>query len=217
MGSSAGMCSSTFAGLRVANVPLYIPAHEKNGQTIGAQLKFRAFVNHPKGKKKSDIFDFTAWGKLADSLAKCVMKGKELHAECEPESYYGKVRNGNEYVMKADGEALTVLKTGFRITKPRLSDSTAKQIASEIAAGYRPANWNDNGPGAADWKVIRETALAKPYNGVDPTFGYAKVWKVDGAVAPAAQPADAVKAAYGTMAENVAAVQSGAINPFVTA
>jgi len=216
MGSSAGMCNSNFSGLRVANQPLYIPSHVKNGQTIGAQLKFRAFVNHPRGKKASDIFDFTAWGKLADSLAKSLMKGKELHCECEPESYYGKVRNDKkEYIMNSDGTALTVLKTGFRITKPRLSDSTQKQIDAEIASGYRPANWNDNGAGAADWKAIRETALAKPYDGGD-TFGYAKVYKVDGTNGTATVAA-ATKEAYGDMAENIKKVQSGAINPFVTA
>jgi len=198
---------------------MYIPAHEKNGQTIGQQLKFRAFVNHPRGKKKSDIFDFTAWGKLADKLALSIMKGKELHLACEPESYYGKVRGEQgkgDYIMNSDGTPLMVLKTGFRITKPRHGDSTQKQIDAEIKAAYRPPNWNDGAQGAEDWKAIREATMAKAYDGSD-TYGFAKVYKVNGANAAPAGAATAAKAAYGNMAENIANVQSGAVNPFATA
>jgi hypothetical protein len=216
-GTSAGMCSAQFTGLRVSNTPLYIPAHEKNGQTISAQCKLRAYVNHPKGKR-SDVFDFTAWGKLADVCAKSCMPGKEFHAEVEPESYNGKVYadEGKRLVTNSNGTECLVRRVGFRITKIRFGAESKKQIDMEIQKAIRPADWNDGGKGSEAWSAMLKTIHAKTYDGGD-TFGYAKVYKVGGnAVAANSGPAEAAKTVYGAMAENIAKVASGAVNPFVT-
>lgn len=175
-GSSMGMETCSLVGLRISVPPTYIPGYEKNGQTIQPCLKVRAILNDKN--EKSTIFDMRLWGKLADIGAKSLMVGKEFHAECRIESYDGRVwrDKGNELVLNSDGSPVLVTKHSFVVEKIRFGAESEKHITNEIAAGKRPANWNDGGEGSKLWAKILSDRAAYEYQGGD-TYGYAKVRK----------------------------------------
>jgi len=182
-GTSIGMGTSMLVGLRVSVPPTYIPAYEKNGQTINACLKVRAFIN--RKTDRSDIYDLRLWGKLADIGARSLSVGKEFHAEVRPESYNGRVwgDKGAKLCLNSDGTPVTTLKTAFVVKDIVFGAESNKHIAEEIAAGKRPATYNDGGQGSQAWSAILKTRAAYVYDGASPTFGYAKVFKAGTAVA----------------------------------
>jgi hypothetical protein len=203
-----GKGTAHFTGLRVGkNGVTYIPGYNKNGQTINACARISAFVN---GKnERSDVFTFTAWGKLADIMAKSLSPGKEFHCDARPESYDGRVFDGNRNVMlKEDGTPLMTRKVSFRITGGVIFGAESnKQISDEIAAGKRPANWNvENHADQALWRQILAGRTALTYQGGD-TYGYATVHKTSGTSLPAqvAGAAEGQSPAQ-AMAENVGQV-----------
>lgn len=217
-GTSIGMGTSTLVGLRVSVPPTYIPAYEKNGQTINACLKVRAFVN--RKNDRSDIYDLRMWGKLADIGARSLSVGKEFHAEVRPESYQGRVwaDKGAKLCLNSDGTPVTTLKTAFVVKDIVFGAESEKHIAEEIAAGKRPHNYNDGGQGSATWSATLKIRAAYMYDGTSPTFGYAKVFKageavannLQNAVAGAVDNSQAVNAAFG----NAAALAATNGNPF---
>lgn len=218
-GTSIGMGTSTLVGLRVSVPPTYIPGYEKNGQTINPCLKVRAFVNRKNGR--SDIYDLRLWGKLADIGARSLSVGKEFHAEVRPESYQGRVwaDKGQKLCLNSDGTPVTVLKTAFVVKDIVFGAESDKHIREEIAAGKRPANYNDGGEGTALWTQILKTRAAYQYDGNSPTFGYAQVRKAGETAAPLTNLQGQVEGAV----ENNAALNqafggvqkmAGGVNPF---
>lgn len=187
-GLNVGLASANFIGCRVATQlgcevnrrqVTYIPAYVKNGKNISPCAKITAFVNDLNGG--SNVYTFTAWGKLADACAKSMSPGKEFHCEATPESYDARVwdTEGN-VILKADGSPLTVRKINFVITRIRFGADSNKLITAEIAAGRRPTNWNDNGPGREAFVAMLKAEHAKGYDGVSGTYGHAKVIKAAG-------------------------------------
>lgn len=204
-GSSMGKATVSFVGLRVGkNGTTYIPGYNKSGQEINACCRISAFVN---GKNnRADVFTLTAWGKLADIMAKSLSPGKEFHCDARPESYDGRVFDGQGgVVLKPDGTPYMTRKVSFRITGGLIFGAESnKQISDEIAAGKRPQDWNVEGSqGQALWKSVLVAKTALAYNGGD-KYGYATVHKSNGTTL-ASQVAGAVDNpnAAQAMAQNV--------------
>lgn len=205
MSSSMGMATVSLVGVRVARQPIYIPGYVKNGQTIQPSLKVRGLINDRNNKRIA--LDLTLWGKLADSGAKSLSIGKEFHCTARPESYRGKVFDENRKpLLGKDGTPITVEKVGFVVKDLRYGADSPKQITAEIAAGIRPANWNDGAEGSAAFRSLLDQRKAATYDGKSDTFMFAKVFK-SGAMTGAplqtqvANAVNAVQAAFGNVEE----------------
>lgn len=211
-GTSRGKASASLVGLRVGkNGVTYIPGYNKSGQAISALARISAFCN---GKnERHDVFALTAWGKLADICAKSLNAGKEFHCDARPESYEGRVFDGQgNVVTKTDGTPLTVRKVSFRITEIIFGAESNKTVSDEIAAGKRPEDWNVEGSdGQKLWKGILDARNKLAYNGGE-SYGYATVRGNTGANLPE-QVEQGVNAAQ-KMAENVKSLAVNQEIPF---
>lgn len=177
---------STFNGARIAGVATYTPNHIMPGgqKPNGAKAEFNIFQN--AGKKKF-VFRITAWGKMADVIARSGSVGKEVSIIASVGSYEARVwlinpDGSRQFVTKPDGNPLLTTKVGFTIQSLTFGADSAKTIADEIALGKRPANWN--AAGHADqvaWKNLCATKNAEQYVPGAVTFGLANVFLPPGA------------------------------------
>ena len=213
-GSARSLQSCSFGGLRVAST-YYTPAYSKNGDNINAKLEINAFINQPK--KTDQIIKLTAWGKLADSCAKSMSKGKEFAAfNCELNVYDKRVfmpslviGQPGAPVLKTDGSPLTIKSQSYTIGRLGYGMESEKHIAREIQENVRPPGWNVMGSvEAAQWKEILNARKAIMFDPNSPTgtFGYATIRMPQGAgigayipqtqavAAPLAQPVAATVA-----------------------
>ncbi len=221
-GSARSLQSCSFGGLRVAST-YYTPAYSKNGENINAKLEINAFINQPK--KTDQIIKLTAWGKLADSCAKSMSKGKEFAAfNCELNVYDKRVfmpslvaGQPGTPVLKPDGSPLTIKSQSYTIGRLGYGMESEKHIAREIQEHVRPIGWNVMGSvEAAQWKEILNARKAIMFDPNSPTgtFGYATIRMPQGVgigayipnqtqtvvAAPLAQPAVAATVAVAPVA-----------------
>lgn len=181
MSRAIGAGAGQFMGARVAGELSYVLPHVKNGKAINAKVTIPIFVNNNKGTNRdgsagrSDRYRLVAWGKLADICVKNLPKGKAIDIFVTPQSYPGKVYNGENVVLKSDGTPLTTEKVEFKIDKIIFGEESLKEIENEVQAGTRPQFWNV--PGHAD--SAKYTQLLKDRQQVQYTggqkFGYARV------------------------------------------
>lgn len=169
----------TFGGLRVAGEPTYTPAHiNAAGKLVQARCTFAAYQTI---KGKSCKFRFTAWGGMADAVARACCTGKEVTIVGEVRSYMGLVvqrdAQGNaHYVQNAQGQPLEIEKTGFEISTIKFGVDSRKTIDNEIRDGIRGPYWQV--PGTQDelnWQEVRRRRNAEQFNPNAPKFGFAKV------------------------------------------
>jgi len=171
MGRAIGLKKTMFSGARIAgkhdpSAPqhmIYVPAHMKNGQFISQRVSFSAYVNSNRGKKDAtgkvigDLFNFTAWGKLADAIARSGSVGRALDLECTPTSYLKPITDaaGNP-VMNRAGTQLQIPTVSFRIDNIVFAEEAAAVIANELATGLRPVGWDDqaNQQAQTTWRQI---------------------------------------------------------------
>jgi len=179
MSRSIGIASAQLIGARVAGQTTYIPTHTKNGKEMRARCIIPVYVNlnnKGEGPGKSNRFSLVAFGKLADSAAKSLPKGKALDCICTPSSYQGRVYdpNGN-MVLDATGQPLMIEKTSFIIQRPIYGEESQKEIDLEIQTGKRPVNWsNTQHPDHQAWLTILQARQAAQYTG-GTTFGFSRV------------------------------------------
>lgn len=186
MARSISMVTSQFFNGYVAGPGTYVPAHNKNGKPISARFSVDVMFNsQPKandGQGRTDAFRFTAWGKLADIMARSCSVGKGLDLVATPQSYVGTLFNadGSPRLDNA-GQAIKISKIGFTIDNVIFGAESAKMIQEEIARGVRPADWNYIGPDPARaaqrelWQSRLAARKAMEWDGVSPTFGFARV------------------------------------------
>jgi hypothetical protein len=186
-GSSRSILSIIGANLRVAAIPTYYPAYAKNGQNVSQKISFRALANF--GTKDPNVtkqipMNITAWGKLADVLARSMSKGKEFSATFKLNVYQGRVYvDGQQLNMNTPQGLKPVMteKVGFQIEDLAFGSESAKFIADDIGAGNRPVGWDQAGtPAAEAWKVMRDKRKNEQYDPSKATFGFAKVVKIEG-------------------------------------
>ena len=93
-GSNRSMIKVIVANLRTADIPTYYPAHSKNGKNVNQRLVLRAVGNIASkandGEGETIGLNITAWGKLADVLARSMSKGKEFSGELKIHTYKGR-------------------------------------------------------------------------------------------------------------------------------
>ena len=182
--------TANLIGVRVAGSPIYTPAHiTPAGKTIRQRATFSVYANGKDGKE-ADKFKITAWGKMADSVAKSVAPGKKLTLVCEINTYLGKVPYPNnnpnvpvQYVTDANGQPMMITKTGYTIEEIDYGVDSAALIISEIQAGLRPMYFAV--PGHADeaaWKAICKQRNDLEYVIGSAYFGYAKVQNPSGQI-----------------------------------
>ena len=187
MGRSIGLAVCTFAGIRVSSQLTYIPAHiNAGGKRISAKVTIPVAKNSHKGtnqkdgsKGRTDFFTLTAWGKLADIMARSCPVGKALDVVCEPRSYMGQLYNSDRTPrLDAAGVAIEVPKTSYNIVmSPVFGEESNTQIGKEIQHGLRPQNWNVDGhPDYALWTSILQQRQAYNWDGQSPTFLFARVF-----------------------------------------
>lgn len=168
------------AGCRFAGAPSYVPSYIKAGETkpVSAKAEFNVYQN--RGDKKMK-FKITAWGKMADSIARGGAPGKEICIFAEVQSYEAKVwmpqpDGSSQFIAKGDGTPLMNTKVGFTIQDIVWGGDSAKLIASEIQQGVRPPMWNQPGhPDAVLWSQTLNTRNAGQFAIGMVQFGYAKV------------------------------------------
>jgi len=204
-GNSANI--SVIAGARIAGPATYTPSYMPQGaqKPISAKAEFNVYTN--KGDKKQS-FRITAWGGMADAIARGGATGKEITIFAELGSYEGRVwmpmpDGTRQVVTKPDGTPLLITKNGLTVQNIIWGRDSSKTIASELQAGVRPQDWDRPGtPGNQQWLQVCATRNAAQYVQGQPQFGYANVDETrvpqgaqivmpqaaNNAQAPAAQP-----------------------------
>jgi len=177
-----------FTSARVAGPATYTPPYNQNGKFFRQKATMNVYQNY-NGKRS--VFRVTAFGKLADVVAKSCPAGKEVHITGRLNSYDGRVfvrdANGNSMPLTyQDGSAITTSKVGVTADTILLGNDSAKQIANEISSGMRPAYWNVPGhQDAAEWDRVKASRNSTKFQIGANMFGFA-------AVGPIPQGAQAV-------------------------
>lgn len=182
-----GANTATLIGCRIAGAPTYAPAHiNQGGKQISAQCTFNVFQNI-RGKRM--VFNITAWGKMADSIARGGATGKEVTIIASLNSYKGRVwlptQQGMQpqFVTLPDGSPMQIDKIGFTIENLSWGADSAKTIQEEIMTGLRPQGWNDpTQAGHAQWQQECARRNAIQFQPGMEFFGYAKVRQVQGQI-----------------------------------
>lgn len=171
--------TATFVGLRIAGNPTYVPSHiNANGKLVQSMCTFTAYQNL---NGKPNRFRFTAWGGMADALARAGSVGKEITIQSEIRSFQGQVvqqdAQGKPYfVQNAQGQALEVEKTGFEVKGVKLGEDSRKTIDKEIQEGIRGAYWQVPGTqDEANWRALCKQRNEAQFDVNSPWFGYAQV------------------------------------------
>ncbi len=171
---------ATIIAARIAGRPTYTPAHTVPGvdKPRSAKIEFNVFKN--RGEKKL-VFRVTAWGGMADAIARGGAVGKEITLMAEIIPFEGRVwmplpDGSHQFVTKPDGTPLMQWKTGYTIMDMNWGADSAKSIANEIAQGLRPAGWNQVGtPDHQAWLQICANRNAAKFQQGMVTFEYANV------------------------------------------
>jgi hypothetical protein len=183
-----GFNSVNLTNCRIAGPATYIPAHTKPGATkpTDAQAKFTVYQNI---RNKKMEFRITAWGKMADVIARGGSTGKQIHLQCSIHSYRGRVwlptPDGaqRQFVTRADGQPLMETKIGFTLEHMNFGVDSSKTIQEEIQSGFRPVGWSDpTQPGYQQWRQICANNNAIQFQPGMTQFGYAKVSQPNGQV-----------------------------------
>jgi hypothetical protein len=195
-GSNRSFVIMGIVNFRVAGAPTYYPAHSKNGNNVDQRIVVRAIGNIPSkangGQGTVLGFNVVAWGKLADTLARSMAKGKEFSSDVDPNVYKGQVffkdemhpeRPAVAVYMDTDHGRVAVMteKLSLRIKKIIFGADSAQTIAEEIQKAQRHQFWNVPGSeGAAAWKTQLDIRNAEQYNPSSAKFGHAIVRKIEG-------------------------------------
>jgi hypothetical protein len=185
---------TTFAGVRVDGFTTYIPAYIKgDGKRVSAQCIVNCYANtrarggQAEGKRMR--FQFSAWGKLANSVAFVAHKGMALDIIAEPEAYKARVWVTNAAGQRvpqldAAGAEIKEWTTAFKIIDIHYAEEAADFIAKEIVEGRRPQFWNVPGHQHYDaWAralTERKGIVRPPFQAGMQYYGHAKVFVPQG-------------------------------------
>ena len=178
-----GKLTANLINVRVAGSPIYTPAHiSAAGKTIRQRATFSVYANG-RDEANPEKFKVTAWGKMADSVAKSCGKGKKLTLVCSINTYKGRIPMPNanpmapaQFITDGNGQPLLIEKTGFTVEEIDYGADAAALIISEIQAGLRPQCFAVPGhPDEAQWKAICKQRNDLEFVIGSQFFGYAQV------------------------------------------
>lgn len=210
MSSSKSLSIVALANLRVAGELDFIPEHiNAGGEQVNSRCVIPAYINTGKSSKTdptntiSHQIKLTVWGKLADSCAKLMHKGKEFSVIAQIRQYKGKVYYTNgQPVNDVAGGILTTQKISFNVMDLSYGDDARAFVASEIAAGRRAVGWDQAGTPAHAAFIARLGQIkAYAFSPEMKTFGFARVLQPNNAT----QVVTNANANPGTVANNLPA------------
>ncbi len=192
-GSSSGLVRTTIVGGRIATgknqqtnretellfTPPYLRTSDQ--KLISAKLQIPVLVNI-YGRNEPDHFRLVAWGGRADLFAKNLGKGKEMHWEVVPKSYWSDLFfSDGVQIMDRNGQPKTVRQQSYTIIDFAWGADSQKTLYEEFTTGIktgeglRPQNWNVQGhPDNQLWLNLLATRKNTFYMGGD-RYGFAKV------------------------------------------
>lgn len=178
---SISMKAAQFVNMRVAGEINFIPAHIIGGKRISSKAVISAYFNSNKGgtdgKGTHESYKFVVWGKLAETCCKVLSKGAEFSVFSAPNSFAGRVFEANgAQKIDATGQPVMTNKVSFTVTDISFGQESSLLIASEIASGRRPMNWNvDNHPDQTTWKAVLSQKHSTPWDFVSKNWFNARV------------------------------------------
>ena len=192
-GSARSKAIVTLMSVRVAGNPDYIPAHTAPGKDKPTSQRALFRVFHNDGGDKANVFSCTAWGKLADAVARGCGAGKEISINGELKSYPAKVwqdlGNGNRQPQRnADGSFVMTTKVGIKVDSIIFGSDSNTLAVDEIGKGLRPPLYNVIGSqDEMTWKNMCKQKNAEQYVPNSLKFGNAEV-KLPAGAAPITAP-----------------------------
>lgn len=180
---SQGFTVHTIVGGRVLGECTFVPAHSKNGKDNSQRITVPVRVNK---RNREDDYKLTIWGPLADTCARSCSPGKLLSVSGESQNYLGNLY-GRDRQLRLDnaGQVIQIRKESTTVKHIMFGNESAKFIAKMIQEGRRGNYWNV--PGHADalqWANQLALLKAAPpqWDGVSDVFGFARIFRPEGAV-----------------------------------
>jgi len=180
-GSARSSVIVNMVSVRVAGTPDYIPSHQVNGKDKPTSQRSLFRVYHNDGTEEGNVFSCTAWGKLADAVARGFAPGKEVSIIGELKSYRAKVwkevgGGKREPERTSDGGFKTVTKVSIKVERIIFGSDGNATVLDEISKGLRPTHYNVIG--SADettWKNMCRVKNSEQFIAGNAKFGYANV------------------------------------------
>jgi hypothetical protein len=166
----------------------YRPGYTKpDGTDVQPRIRFSVFCNELRDSGQQRPDTITVWTSLP-WLVWLLTKGKEVSLmNLRRRSYMTRTYDNAGNVLKnPDGTDVMVKRYEFVVRdvvndihlgadSAKFAEALAQHAAQEVAAGKRPADWDNFGSaGNTEWRIIEWMRNHKPYEGGE-TFGYAKV------------------------------------------
>ncbi len=142
------MNSCDFVNVRIAGPAKYTPAYTTaDGKNISAKAEFNVIENVRGKNEHKNTIRLTAWGGLADTLARSGAPGKKLSVFTTYRTYkahvwYPQPDGSRSKIAMPDGSFMTTTKGGFTVDKIDFDTDSKKQIAAEIDM-YNNSNGTD--------------------------------------------------------------------------
>ena len=186
MSKRISTADAVLIGVRVAAAPVYTPAYMPVGGTKPIRQMATVSVIQNVGEQKN-TYKLTAWGGMADVIAKSCAPGKDITVKCTVDTFKGRIPVPSapgvpvSYIMDASGQFLTTTKTGFTIQNIHFGIDSENQLIKEIQEGIRPQFWNVIGHADyARWKQMKDARNAMKFQAGATKFGYADVRQPNG-------------------------------------
>ena len=186
MSKRISTADAVLIGVRVAAAPVYTPAYMPVGGTKPIRQMATISVYQNIGAEKN-TYKLTAWGGMADVVARSCAPGKELTIWATINTFKGRIPLNTpagapvSYQLDANGQFLTTTKVGFTIDNIHFGFDSRDQLIKEVQEGIRPRLWNV--PGENDealWKQMLDARNATKFVAGSARFGYATVRQPNG-------------------------------------
>jgi len=179
-----GWNNGVVVNVRVSGQLSYTPAYQKpDGTLVQQKVRIPVAQNGYKSPKTGiasvDFYTLTVWGTLADICCKRCTQGMSLTAGYRLNSYQANRYFEGTMLLLPNGQPLLEDKIGLEVQRRELhfGQEAAGLIAEEVRTGKRPALWYLQGHEDENvWKAIYTKRNTLRYNGIEPLFGYAKVF-----------------------------------------
>jgi len=173
------MIEMTIFGGRVATndkikMKYYPESTNAKGAKVSNRLTVPILVNEKNQETPFNMI-VTVWGKLADTCAKSLSPGREVHMKLTPKQYSSTYKQAGQNVL-VNNKPLTITNVSYKVDEIKFGAESASHIASEVSGGLRGTDWFK--PGHVDNTTLN--ARRKEINNLvyvpgRPSFGYAIV------------------------------------------